>query len=228
MTGARALVLQHGEWGPPGLLGEWLEARGIPYALNRAYLGEPLPEPQDWAFVASLGWNRNPLDVDDPLVAAEMEFLTRAVAADVPVLGLCFGGQALAAVLGGSIGPAHAPELGWCTIDSSDPTTVPTGPWLEWHYDGFTLPPGAQELARSDAGVQAFRHGLHLGVQFHPESTTDIVAQWARKDAPRLATLGIDDGLALLDAPPEQVQAARDSAFRLFDAFMDPVAAAAA
>jgi GMP synthase-like glutamine amidotransferase len=225
---ARALVLQHGEWGPPGLLGEWLEERGIPYEVHRAHRGEPLPQPDGWAFISSRGWNRNPLDVDDPLVAAEMDFLSRAVAADVPVLGLCFGGQALAAVLGGEIRPALIHELGWHVIDSADPDVVPGGPWLEWHYDGFTLPPGAQELARSDAGVQAFRHGLHLGVQFHPESTVDIVAQWARTDAPRLEALGIADGLALLEASPEQVRAARDAAFRLFDAFMDPVAAAAA
>ena len=69
---------------------------------------------------------------------------------------------------------------------------------------------------------------MHLGTQFHPESTVDIVAGWASKDAERLATLGITDSAALLAAPPAQHDAARDAAFRLFDAFMDPVAAAAA
>jgi GMP synthase-like glutamine amidotransferase len=175
-----------------------------------------------------LGSDRSVHDDPPDWLGDELDWLRGLDAAGAPVLGLCFGGQALAAVLGGEIRPALIHELGWHVIDSADPDVVPGGPWLEWHYDGFTLPPGAQELARSDAGVQAFRHGLHLGVQFHPESTTDIVAQWARNDAPRLATLGIHDGLALLEASPERVQAARDSAFRLFDAFMDPVAAAAA
>jgi GMP synthase-like glutamine amidotransferase len=69
--------------------------------------------------------------------------------------------------------------------------------------------------------VQAFRLGPHLGVQFHPESTVDIVAGWAAKDRERVRALGIDDTTALLDAPPEQAEAARAAAFRLFDAFVE-------
>jgi len=223
-----ALILQHGTWGPPGLLADWLEQRGIAYAVHRAWLGEALPEPEGWDFIASLGSDRSPRDTDDPLVVAELEFLGRALAADVPILGLCFGGQALAHVLGARVEPAPLPELGWQMIETDEPDTVPAGPWLEWHYERFTLPLGAQELARSAAGVQAFRHGRHLGVQFHPESTVEIVEEWARLDAERLNALGIADGVALLDAPPECHEEAARAAFRLFDAFMDPVAAAAA
>ena len=40
----KALVLQHGDWGPPGHLGDWAAARGIPLDIHRADLGEPLPE----------------------------------------------------------------------------------------------------------------------------------------------------------------------------------------
>ena len=61
-----ALILQHGDWGPPGLLAEWLDARGIPYEIHRTYVGEPMPDPAGYAFVASLGSNRNPRDTDDP------------------------------------------------------------------------------------------------------------------------------------------------------------------
>ena len=56
-------------------------------------------------------------------------------------------------------------------------------------------------------------------MQFHPESTVDIVAGWARKDAERLSALGIEDGRALIEAPAERKEAARQAAFRLFDAF---------
>lgn len=217
----KALILQHGDWGPPGLLGEWATARGLQYDIHRADRGEPLPELNGQLFIASLGSDRNPRETDIPAVKDELEFIERAVAMDIPVLGLCYGGQVLARVLGAQIEPAPEPELGWHTIESSAPQIVPPGPWLQWHYDRFTLPPGAQQLARSDIAVQAFAHGRHLGVQFHPESTIDIVAEWARLDADRTARLGIEDGLGLLQRGRHHAGAARTAAFQLFDAFWE-------
>lgn len=216
---AHGLVLQHGDWGPPGILADWAAARGIPLTIHRADHGEPLPALNGQAFVASLGSPHNPEDGHVEHVAAELRFVAEAVAQDVPVLGLCFGGQVLARILGGTIERAAAPELGWHEVRTIAPEVVPKGPWLQWHYDRFTLPAGADLLADSPTGVQAFAHGRHLGVQFHPESTIEIVRLWARADAERLAALGIDDGEALLDAGRHHADAARDAAFQLFDAF---------
>jgi GMP synthase-like glutamine amidotransferase len=216
----RALILQHGDWGPPGLLAEWLDERGIPYDLHRTYVGAPMPDPSGYAFIATLGSNRNPNDTDDPAVAAELVFVRRAIDVDVPVLGLCFGGQALAVALGGVVETAPEPELGWTEIETDDPELVPSGPWLEWHYERFTTPPGAIEVARTADAVQAFRLGPHLGVQFHPESTVEIVAGWADADTENLAKLGIVDGRDLLAISSEREDAAREAAFRLFDAFL--------
>ena len=81
-------------------------------------------------------------------------------------------------------------------------------------------PPGAVELARTSDAVQAFRFGPHLGVQFHPESTVEIVSYWASMDSERLAELGIEDGAALLEVSPERREASRAAAFRLFEAFV--------
>jgi GMP synthase-like glutamine amidotransferase len=214
------LIRQHGDSSPAGLLGDWLTARGLAWDVDSSWAGAPAPDPQDYEFVVSLGSRHSPRDTHEPAVAAEMELLERSVAADVPILGLCFGGQALAAVLGGTVEPAPVPELGWREIETDAPELVPVGPWLEWHYERFTTPPGARELARTEHAVQAFALGPHLGVQFHPESTVDIVAGWARKDAERLTALGIDDPAPLLAAPARQRQAARDAAFRFFDAFL--------
>jgi GMP synthase-like glutamine amidotransferase len=229
-AGARALVLMHGDWGPPGLLGEWLDERGIAYDLHRTYVGEPMPDPSGYAFIATLGSDRNPNDTDDPAVVAELVLLRDAIVQDVPILGLCFGGQALAAALGGSIEKAPTPELGWTEIETDEPELVPRGPWLEWHYERFSVPPGATEIARTAAAAQAFRHGRHLGVQFHPESTVEIVEQWAESDRERLAALGHGDGSELIAATDEQRAAAREAAFALFDGFLErasvaPVAA---
>jgi GMP synthase-like glutamine amidotransferase len=222
------LIVQHGDSGPPGLLAEWLAARELAFEVHGTWRGQPMPDPAGYAWIASLGSKASPGDVDDPAVSAELALIEEAVARDVPVLGLCFGGQALAAVLGGRVEPAPVPELGWREIETDEPDVVPAGPWLEWHYERFTTPPGAVELARTADAVQAFRHGLHLGVQFHPESTVEIVSRWAHADAARLARLGIADRAALLEASPERRRAAATAAFALFDAFLDPVAAATA
>jgi GMP synthase-like glutamine amidotransferase len=212
-----ALILQHGDTGPPGLLARWCVARSVPYAIHRP--GQPFPALNGQPFVASLGWRHNPDDTDVAEVAAERAFVQDAVARDIPVLGLCFGGQLLAAVLGGTIDRAPAPELGWHAIDTLDADTVPGGPWLQWHYDRFAVPDGATTLATSAVGPQAFAHGRHLGVQFHPESTIEIVANWARADRERLAAHGIDDGEALLERGRRHADAAAAAAFDLFDAF---------
>ncbi len=214
-----ALILQHGDWGPPALLGEWAEGHGIPYVTHRVDLDHQLPELDRQPFVVSLGSDHSPRHSDVADVSVEAEFVKRAVDRGIPVLGLCYGGQLLAHVLGGSVEAAPEPELGWFRVTSRAPEEVPEGPWLQWHYDRFTLPPGAQELARSPRALQAFRQGPHLGLQFHPESTIEIVKEWARLDGARLAELGIEDGEALAEAGRTEEERARQDAFRLFDGF---------
>jgi GMP synthase-like glutamine amidotransferase len=216
---ATALVLQHGESGPPALLADWASARGIRLQIHRTDRGAAMPEPGDHAFVASLGSRHCPADMHVPEVVADLDFMGRVVKRGTPVLGLCYGAQVLAKVLGGEVENAPEPELGWHRIDSADPEAIPEGPWLQWHYHRFTVPQGGREIARSSVGPQAFTLGRHLGVQFHPESTIEIVQEWARLDAERLAGLGIDDGPALVERGREHAAPARAAACDLFDAF---------
>jgi GMP synthase-like glutamine amidotransferase len=217
-----ALILQHGDWGPPGLLADWLRRRAIPFEIHRTWLGHPWPRVEGRAFVASLGSPHSPLDAErEPDVATELELLGTAVADGVPVLGLCFGGQMLAQVLGGTVEHAERPEVGWHAVETAAPEQIPAGPWLQWHFDRFTPPPGAQLLATSASGAQAFRSGRHLGVQFHPESTIEIVRRWAVSDRERLRRLGLGDGEALLDAGYGHAAGAARGAFQLFDAFWE-------
>jgi GMP synthase-like glutamine amidotransferase len=209
------LILQHGELGPPGVLGEWLAARGIAHEIRRTWEEGADADPRRHRFVASLGSQYKPTDTAPAWVPEELETLRRAIAADVPVLGLCFGGQALAVALGGEMRVADPAEVGWLGVETHEPEWVAPGPWLQFHWDAFTLPPGATELARTPSGVAAFRLGRHLGTQFHPEVTPEIVDGWCGAE-PRLEALGIDRA-ALLEEGGRRVAASRDAAFRLFD-----------
>jgi imidazoleglycerol phosphate synthase glutamine amidotransferase subunit HisH len=153
-------------------------------------------------------------------VDAEIEFLRGAVEHDVPVLGLCFGGQALALAAGGAVARSEPPEIGWIEVETSDPELIPPGPWLHFHYDLLAPPPGAEVVARSPAGPAAFVLKRSLGLQFHPESTPEIGAEWARLDAERLERLGID-GTGLLDV---DANGTREAAMRLFDGWWERAA----
>jgi GMP synthase-like glutamine amidotransferase len=208
------LILQHAPTGPPGRLGGWAESRAIPYEVHRSWEVTPELDPREYAFIASLGSARSANETDVEWVAAEVALLRRAVEDDVPVLGLCWGGQALSAALGGMVGPAPFPEKNWISVASSDPG-IPSGPWLHYHTEVFTVPRGAVELARSPAGPAAYRIGPHLGLQFHPEADAGMARVWADKDPDQT-----DPSRAELVAAGERWDApAGDLAMTLFDAW---------
>jgi GMP synthase-like glutamine amidotransferase len=210
----RGIILQHGDLGPPGVFEQWLRERGIDYEVHAAWR-DPLPDVRGARFLASLG-SINSVTQANPLwVPAELDVVREAVADDVPVLGLCFGGQALSAVLGGGVDKLDHTEIGWIAIESEAPDEVPEGPWLQWHNEIVRVPPGATLLGHSPAGPAAFRQGPHLGVQFHPEATAEIVDSWALAD-PALESHGVTRE-ELAEQSARHAETARAAAFALFD-----------
>jgi GMP synthase-like glutamine amidotransferase len=208
------VVLQTQDDAPAGLVGDWAAERGLSLDVVRVDRDEPLPEPRDAAFAVVLGSSASVAVPDRDWIAPTLDWLRAADAACLPVLGICFGAQALAAALGGRVHRLPEREIGWVTVESADPERIASGPWLTWHEDGIELPPLAYELARNPFGVQAYCHCRHLAVQFHPEVTAEIVADWARGDAPP----GLDR-VALLRATERNIPVATPAAFRLFDGF---------
>jgi GMP synthase-like glutamine amidotransferase len=204
---------------PAGLLEEWARERGHRVVTLRAQeLGAgPWPDPRSYGAIAPLGAEHSVHASPDPWIAPQVAFLREAHEAGIPVLGLCFGGQALAAALGGEVRAAPAPEIGWLELESLDGGAVPPGPWFAWHNDTFTLPPGAVELARSPVCPHAFRAGRSVGLQFHPEVTPAIVEGWVRDGRATLARHRID-----AEAIRAQTRAGagehRARAYGLFDA----------
>jgi hypothetical protein len=64
-------------------------------------------------------------------------------------------------------------------------------PLFHWHFDTFTLPPGATHLATSaQTEMQAFRIGrASYGTQFHFEAGTSLVADWTKAFAAEIADI---------------------------------------
>jgi len=151
----RALVLEHEPDAPAGHLGDVLAQRGVAVEVHRPR-ADPAPPVGEFDLVVALGSEAAAYDDAIPWVPGVVALLRGALAARVPVLGICFGAQALARALGAEVRRADRPEIGWYEIATDDPALVPAGPWLQWHYDTFAVPDGALELARSAAAPQAY------------------------------------------------------------------------
>ncbi len=196
----RCLVVQHSPTEDAGLLGDWLTGAGLALEVLEPYAGVPVPaDPSGYAAVLVLGGAMAAWEDDvAPWLPATRRLLRAAVDAGVPTLGVCLGSQLLALACDGSVERGAAgPEYGACVVRLRPEATedallgaVPPRPdalvpVVQWHTDAVTeLPPGAVLLADSEAyAVQAFRVGACAwGLQFHIETTTEMVARWARAD----------------------------------------------
>ena len=219
----RVLILQHEEPTPPGLVTEWLDHHRADVETFRIDIDEGAIDPTGFDLVISLGSEFAAFDDMKPFVPREAALLRQAVDADVPVLGLCFGGQLLARVLGGDVFRSNDSEIGWLPVRSTDPDLVPEGPWFQWHFDSFTLPPGATLIAESDAGPQAFTSGRSLGLQFHPEVTQEIMDDWVRVYRHELDDDGVDPD-ELLAETHRRIADSNRNARQLLDRYLSDVA----
>jgi GMP synthase-like glutamine amidotransferase len=228
-------MIQHDHICTPGFVGERFTDRGYDLVLHQvvpeAHFRSPnvetqFPAPTDFDVIISMGapWSVYDHEAIGSWVLPELAMLRDAHHDHVPVFGICFGGQLLAAAHGGSVSRATTPEIGWVEIESDNESLVPAGEWFQWHYDSWELPTGATELARNANSSQAFILGQNLAVQFHPEMSSAILTSWiATGGAEEMGELGIDiDGLVRQTA--ERDGSNRDRSHRLVDLFLDRVA----
>lgn len=191
----QVLIFRHVAHEGPGYCARFLTRHGIGYRELCIDQGEPVPQSLDG--VGGLVLMGGPMSVNDPLpwIAPLTALIRSAVAADVPVLGHCLGGQLLARALGAAVTRNPVEEIGWY------PVRVVDGPlakvWLHglpreftayhWHGETFAVPEGATRILESEhCPNQAFVRGPHLGLQCHVEMTPSMVADWATKSGGRL------------------------------------------
>ena len=182
----RALVLAHEPQGTSALVGERLAQRGyevhehvVTSDLDRPNDAAPFPDAADYDVLVPMGSIRSLTNTDeiDSWIFTEIDMMRAARQRGTPLLGVCFGGQLLAASFGGTVEAAPVTEIGWYEIHEPDGSAngarnpLGPGPWFQWHHDRFTPPPEAEVLAVNDSSVQLFRLGRCVGTQFHPEVT---------------------------------------------------------
>ncbi|MBA3866796.1 MAG: hypothetical protein H0X42_10720 [Solirubrobacterales bacterium] len=173
----------------PGVFGEAVRAAGAELDVWLAPEEAAAPaDPLGYDAVLVLGGAAHPDQGDaHGWLATEKSLLAELLVRQVPLLGLCLGGQLVAAAAGATPRRACRPEIGWHRVELSaagaaDPLLAPLTPGFEafqWHSYEFPLPPGAIELARSEVSLQACRIGeCAWALQFHPEVSAADALHW--------------------------------------------------
>lgn len=217
----RALVLRHHLEDSPGLVGEAFEARG--YEIDLVMMDEtsatPLLDGYDVMVILGSKCAVYDLEVEAKWFKEELALIGEADQKALPILGICFGAQALCRFYGGEVSRAPDGEIGWFEIDVVADVELPRGPWFEFHFDHCTLPESAELWATSPRAVQAFSIGQNVGVQFHPEIDEAQLKEWLAADEEETRELGLDLE-ALLSETARETSAARGRAQELVDLFL--------
>lgn len=159
-------------------------------------------------------------------VLAESELIRETHRRGIPLFGICFGAQIMAHALGGSAERAKRAEIGWHDVIATPSYTVLAGTWMQWHYDTFSAPAGAQVLALSDAGPQAMQMGRSFGTQFHPEANEAIISHWmGGEGAAELAAIDLMPS-TLIERTRVEVEQSGPAAGALVDWYLAEVASA--
>ena len=180
-----------------GTIVSYLEENDFPCKVVRTYNEEPLPETGEFGAVIVLGY---PHSINDN---SHRDFHTRLfgyiaglVRSDVPLLGICYGAQMLAKVLGARVTQNKVREIGHYTVrltEAGQTDRLFAGFDKEfevshWHNDTFEIPWGAAHLAAGEeCRNQAFRKNNAAGVQFHLEPRPDEIPLWCDEYQPELA-----------------------------------------
>jgi GMP synthase-like glutamine amidotransferase len=231
----RALILAHNHVSPAGPIMRAFENRGfeieemlvVPSELRDSpNVDFTFPDTSAYDVLIPMGspWGAWDDEKIGKWLQPELEWLREADRVGTPVFGICFGGQLLARAHGGSVELAPESEIGWRSVETDVPELVSVGPWFQFHYDRWVLPPQAREIARSDKASQAFVLRKNLALQFHPELNGDALAAWIADDAGRLIIEDGQDPEAMLEQTRQESVQAELRADALVAAFLEQVA----
>lgn len=195
-----AVAIYHVAFEDAGTLGPVLEERGVELTYLQAGRDDLSPA-LDADLVLVLGGPIGIYEIERyPFLKEELALVEKLVKQGTPVVGICLGAQALAAVLAARVYPGKQAELGWDTLTLTDegkdsPLGVLEGLHiLNWHGDTFDIPTGATRLASTDLTPnQAFSYGPKvLALQFHVELPGRDMERWLIGHTLELAKNNVD------------------------------------
>lgn len=182
----RINVLQHTPNEGPGAVAEWAREHHHDIYIYHPYQFGNLPTAADTDFLVILGGPMSPND-DFPWIKREQALVKALLDAHKPILGICYGAQEIAKVLGYPITKAPHKEVGWAPVYrqndrlSGIPYQLTV---LHWHEEMFAIPDEADLLFSSDlVKNQGFvLNGNVVGLQFHLEPLATNLREIAVND----------------------------------------------
>lgn len=123
---------------------------------------------------------------DEDWIPPLKSWVDDAIETGMPMLGICYGHQLLADVLGGDVRDMGEYEIGYRVVEHTGESMLFEG--IDSEFTAFTthsdevaeLPPGATSIAENEYSNHGFRKGDVFGLQFHPEYDTDTAEEVTR------------------------------------------------
>ena len=153
----KVLILQHMQENPKGFVGNLLDEYHITHEVIDVEK-EALPDPTNYTAIIAFGGDQHVYDEHlYPYFTAEKVLLQQIIKQNIPFLGICLGGQLLAAALGGQVKLHTMTELGFFDVQLTeegkrDPLFAGMPGYqkvFHWHEDTFDFPAAAVLLATS-------------------------------------------------------------------------------
>src|SRR5712692_6449253 len=205
-------IFRHSSTEGPGYFATFLDSRRVPWRPVKVDAGEQVPA--------------------DPREFSGLALISKAVDADIPVLGHCLGGQLISKALGGKVTRNGVKEIGWGAVTVED--NAPARAWFgathefsgfHWHGETFTIPPEATKIAASPyCANQAFALGKHLGMQCHVEMTPGLIRAWCKdweKELVAKAGPSVQTPEQMFERLDERVRSLNEIAVHLYERWIE-------
>ncbi len=223
------LIIQNVAVESPGRILDFLHDRGLAYTIIHGYKGQELPEIDSLDGIIALGTPTSVLEYRrHDYLKSLFALLSEAIRRDMPVLGVCFGGQLLAHAFGATVeAMKNGKEIGCHSVELTEAgkndslfAGVPDQfPAVHWHGDAFRIPFGADSLATTPhCKTQAFRIKRQVGLQFHLEVRPEDLPKWFDAYPEEVSEVGVDTS-AMQTSAHDTEDAMREVAYRILDNF---------
>ena len=121
MESPKILMIQNCEAEGFGEYERYIAGNYAGYDIIHPYRDNEFPDPEEWDAVLIGGTPLSANDIDvNPFLQQEVRFLGRIIKSGKPCLGICFGAQILAKVLGAQVREWRPKEIGGYEVKLTD------------------------------------------------------------------------------------------------------------